>query len=122
MPDLRSLCGDEAEARRRREGQRRADLSVDGQHVEVKGLSTLNPDTVENKIKHAFTQVDADNAKYPKETHISGKVILLSKHDHVVSEGTIYEKMYAGYLSAKNKGYVTGEVELWINGNVYKFR
>ena len=30
-------------------GQPRADLSVEGQHIEVKGLSSVNPDNIEKK-------------------------------------------------------------------------
>jgi len=104
-----------------KEGQNRADLSVDGQHVEVKGLSTLNPDNVEGKLKHAFIQVDADNPRYPAETHREGKVIILSKHPAGTDESLIYEKMYAGFLSAQHKGYVTGKVELWVNNKIYQF-
>ncbi len=104
-----------------KEGQNRADLSVEGQHVEVKGLTTLNPDNVEGKLKHAFIQVDADNSRYPSDTHREGKVIILSKHSSDVAESLIYEKMYAGFLSAQHKGYVTGKVELWIGDKIYKF-
>ena len=76
-----------------KECQKRADLSVDGKHVEVKGLTTLNPDTVEGKLKHAFIQVDADNPRYPADTHREGKVIILSKHSADISESVIYEKV-----------------------------
>lgn len=34
-----------------KDAQKRADLSVDGQHVEVKGLETMNPDSVEKNLK-----------------------------------------------------------------------
>ncbi len=34
--------------------QHRADLSVDGVHTEVKGLTSLNSDNIEGKIKDAF--------------------------------------------------------------------
>jgi len=104
-----------------KEGQNRADLSVEGQHVEVKGLTTLNPDNVEGKLKHAFIQVGSDNTNYPEDTHRVGKVIILSKHSSDIPEKTIYEKMYAGFLSAEHKGYITGKVELWINNTIYKF-
>ena len=104
-----------------KEGQKRADLSVDGQHIEVKGLSTLNPDNVEGRIQNAFIQVDADNPRYPAETHREGKVVLLSTHAAGTDEALIYEKMYAGFLSAQHKGYVTGKVELWVNGKIYRF-
>lgn len=104
-----------------KEGQNRADLSVDGQHVEVKGLTTLNPDNVEGKLKHAFLQVDADNPRYPENTHREGKVIILSKHAHGIDETLIYERMFAGFQSALHKGYVTGKVELWIKDKIYHF-
>lgn len=102
-----------------KDGQKRADLSVDGQHIEVKGLETMNPDNVEGKLKHAYLQVDSDNFRYPSETHRKGKVVILSKHNKSIPEKDIYNVMYKGFLSAKNKGYVTGELELWINGNIY---
>lgn len=104
-----------------KEGQKRADLSVDGQHVEVKGLSTLNPDNVEGKLKSAFKQVYADNYRYPEDTHREGKVIILSKHESNVSESYIREQMYKGFQSAMRKGYITGKVELWIKGKIYSF-
>lgn len=102
-------------------GQRRADLSVDGQHVEVKGLTTLNPDNVEGKLKHAFSQIESDKGRYPENTHREGKVVIVSKHDKGISEKTIYDAMHAGFLSAKRKGCITGKVELWINGKIYNF-
>lgn len=104
-----------------KEGQTRADLSVDGQHVEVKGLTTLNPDNVEGKLRHAFIQVNADNARYPSESHREGKVIILSRHSAEVSEKLIYDRLHAGYLSAQHKGYITGKVELWIGNKIYFF-
>lgn len=103
------------------EGQKRADLSVEGQHVEVKGLTTLNPDNVEGILKKAFQQVDADNYRYPKETNREGKVIILSKHSSDISIETVYEEMHKGFLSAQHKGYVTGKVELWIGKEIYTF-
>lgn len=102
-----------------KDGQRRADLSVEGQHVEVKGLTTLNPDSIEGHLKHAFTQVDADNHRYPTETHREGKVVLLSKHGSGVSEAEIYSAITKGFQSAVHKGFVSGKVELWINGKIY---
>ncbi len=103
-----------------KKNQRRADLSVDGQHVEVKGLETMNPDNVEGKLKHAFEQIHGDDSRYPADTHRGGKVVILSKHDSSISEESIYEVMKQGFLSAERKGYVTGKLELWIRGKIYK--
>lgn len=103
-----------------KEGQPRADLSVEGQHVEVKGLSSMNPDTIEGKIKHAFEQIHGDDYRYPAETHREGKVVILSKHSKDFSESEVYCVIKKGFLSAEHKGYVTGKLELWINGKIYK--
>lgn len=101
-------------------GQPRADLSVEGQHVEVKGLSSMNPDNIEGKIKHAFEQVHGDDDQYSPETHREGKVVILSKHSKEVSEVEIYSAIQKGFVSAEHKGYVTGKLELWINHKIYK--
>lgn len=101
-------------------GQPRADLSVEGQHIEVKGLSSMNPDNIEGKIRHAFEQIHGDDYRYPSETHCEGKVVILSRHskDYLVSE--VYSAIQKGFLSAEHKEYVTGKLELWINGKIYK--
>lgn len=98
----------------------RADLSVEGQHVEVKGLTTLNPDNVEKKLHHAFLQILDDDSKYPSDKRIKGKVVILSRHASDVSDDKIYDAMKKGFLSAKHKGYVTGECEVWIRDKIYK--
>ena len=97
----------------------RADLSVDGHHVEVKGLATLNPNTIESRLKHAFEQIHGDDYRYPPETHREGKVILLSRHDSTVPEAQILDAMRRGFLSAEHKGYVKGKLEVWIRGKIY---
>ncbi len=99
--------------------QRRADLSVEGQYVEVKGLTTLNPDNVEGKLKHAFSQIHSDDNSNSKQNQ-EGKVVILSKHDKSISEERIYDAMNKGYLSAEHKGYITGKLEVWIRGKIYK--
>lgn len=100
--------------------QPRADLSVEGQHIEVKGLSSVNPDNIEKKIRHAFEQIHGDDYRYPPETHREGKVVILSKHSKDYSESKVYNAIQKGFLSAIHKGYVTGKLELWINGKIYK--
>ena len=97
----------------------RADLSVEGQHIEVKGLATLNPNTIEARLKHAFTQIHGDDDRYHSETHKEGKVILLSRHDNGISDEQILNAMRKGFLSAEHKGYVTGKLEVWIRGKIY---
>lgn len=97
----------------------RADLSVEGHHVEVKGLTTLNPDTIDKRLKEAFIQIHGDDYRYEPDTYRSGKVILLSRHDKSISEEQIYNAMYKGYEITKRKGLVTGELEFWIRGKIY---
>lgn len=97
-------------------GRNRADLSVEGVHTEVKGLSTLNADNVEGRLQHAFKQIHGDDDRYPADTHREGKVIILSTHDKSVSKSKIIEVMKKGYQQAYNKGYVTGKLEVWIRG------
>lgn len=99
-------------------GQPRADLSVEGVHVEVKGLSSLNPDNIEGKIKHAFEQINADNYRYPSDTHREGKLVILSKHAAGVSRDDIITAMRKGFDSANHKGYAKGKVEVWIGSDI----
>ena len=103
-----------------KDGQPRADLSVDGVHVEVKGLTTLSPNTVCDKLEHAFKQIHGDDNRYPKETHREGKVVIYSRHSNEHSENTILEAMKAGYQEAKRKGYISGKLEVWIRGKIHK--
>ena len=56
-------------------GQKRSDLSIEGIHAEVKGMTSQNPSKVADNIDEAFNQVYADNSRYPKETHREGMVI-----------------------------------------------
>lgn len=100
-----------------KEGQKRADLSVDGIHTEVKGMSSLKTNKVANNIKEAFQQVSSDNIKYARETHRDGKVVILSKYEDI---RTAYKTVYGGYRKAKNLGYVQGTVELFHKGKLYK--
>lgn len=99
---------------------RRADLSVGGRHVEVKGLTTLSPSTIEKHLENAFQQVDGDRYRYPPKTWREGKVVLLSRHDSSVSRITILDAMRKGFESAQRKGEITGKVEVWIRGKIYK--
>ncbi len=98
----------------------RADLSVEGHHVEVKGISTVNHDSVEGHIKKAFIQIHGDDYRYPPETHREGKVILYSQHDE--DEDLVHAAMLKGYRQAESKGYVTGKVELWIKGKIIELK
>lgn len=98
-------------------GQKRADLSVEGIHVEVKGMISTNTNKVANNIQEAFQQVEADNEAYPKETHRPGKVVILSKYPDIK---TAYKVVYGGFRKAKTLGYVKGDVELMHKGKMYK--
>lgn len=99
-------------------GQKRADLSVEGQHVEVKGIQSKKTDTIRKEIAKAFVQTEGDNYKYNKETHRKGKVILLSKHS---SAREAYKYLYAGYRAALKRGEVKGKVEMWYGNHHFKF-
>lgn len=97
----------------------RADLSVEGHHVEVKGITTLKPNNIDKTLEKAFLQIHGDEYRYEPETYRSGKVILLSRHDKSISDEQIYEAMYKGYESAKRKGFITGGLEFWIRGKIH---
>ena len=101
-----------------KQDQERADLSVDGVHTEVKGLTTLNPDKISERIIKANSQVQADNYKYPIDTHRQGKIILLSKHSRDTSHDTILIKMKDGLRKAQRTSQITAKVEVWI-GNLH---
>ncbi len=96
--------------------QKRADLSVDGIHTEVKGMSSLSTNKVCNSIQEGFEQVEADNYRYPEETHRDGQVVILSKYSDL---RTAYKVVYGGYRKAKSKGYVHGDVKLFHKGKMY---
>ncbi len=109
--------------------QPRADLAVDMRvgskveriRIEVKGLQSMKPSTVDQKIRYAFDQIRYDVEKYPPEQRQKGKVIIYSRHDKNIPEKEVFQSMYEGFLMAKRKGGVTGKVELWLNGKIYKF-
>ena len=96
--------------------QQRADLSVEGVHVEVKGMSSLNPSKVANRIDEAFEQVDADNYRYPISTHRPGRVVILSKYPSLEVAKDVVTK---GFEEAKRKNFVSGEVYLFHDGIMY---
>ena len=95
-------------------GQERADLSVEGVHTEVKGLTTLSADKIGKRIEKANSQVQADDSKYSSDTHRQGKVILLSKHGSDISKDTIIAKMKEGLHKAQKNGPIKSKVEVWI--------
>ncbi len=97
-----------------KENQERADLSVEGVHTEVKGLTTLKPDKISERIEKADRQVQADDYKYPADTHRQGKIILLSKHGKDVPRETIIGKMREDLHKAQMNGPITAKVEVWI--------
>lgn len=97
--------------------QKRADLSIEGIHTEVKGMSSLSTNKVANSIKEAFEQVAADNNRYDPSTHRDGQVVILSKYPDLK---TAYKVVWGGYRNAKRKGYVQGEVLLMHNGRIYR--
>ena len=96
--------------------QNRADLSVEGVHIEVKGMTSTNTGQVAKNIKKAFEQIESDVKKYPSEKRIPGKVIILSKYQNIK---TAYKIVLGGFRSAKAKGYVQGDVGLMHNGKLY---
>jgi hypothetical protein len=97
-------------------GQKRADLSVEGIHTEIKGMSSLSTNKVANNIKEGFEQVASDDFRYPAVTYRDGQVIILSKYPNLK---TAYKVIYGGYRKAKSKGYIKGEVYLIHKGVKY---
>lgn len=100
-----------------KEGKKERILSVDGIHVEVKGMTSTGTNKVASKIKEAFEQINADNKIYPANANRDGKVIILSKYTSIK---TAYRIVYGGYRKAKSKGYVKGDVELLHNEKMYR--
>ena len=98
---------------------KRADLSVEGFHVEVKGISSTNPSQVASKIKQGFEQLEVDMSRYSKEDRRPTKVIILSKHESF-SEG--YNSACEGYKEAVRKGDVKGSVEFWYHNKIHILR
>ena len=97
----------------------RADLSVEGVHVEVKGITSLSLNGIEKTIKHAHKQVHGDDYRYPPETYRQGKIIFLSKHSAEVPTEKILEAMTGAVETAIRKGYLDEKVEVWIKGKIY---
>ncbi len=97
-------------------GQKRADLSVNGVHTEVKGMTSTSTNKVANNIKEAFEQVSADNYKYSPHTHRDGRVVILSKYPSI---RIAHKAVFGGYRKAKSLGYVKGEVWLMHSGKMY---
>lgn len=95
---------------------KRADLSVEGVHVEVKGMTSLKPNKFKNNIREAFEQIEADLSRYSKDKRKPGKVIILSKHENFEEA---YKTAREGYKEAKRQGYVKGKVEFWHDGKIY---
>lgn len=96
--------------------EKRADLSVEGVHIEVKGMISIKPNKFTNNIREAFEQIEADLSRYSKDERKSGKVVILSKHENF-DEG--YKAAFEGYQNAKRRGYVKGTVEFWHDGKIY---
>ena len=95
---------------------KRADLSVEGVHVEVKGMISVKPNKFTNNIREAFEQIEADLSRYSKDRRKPGKVVILSKHENFQEA---YQAAKQGYADAKRRGYVKGTVEFWHNGKIY---
>lgn len=104
----------------KRDPRIQADLSVEGIHTEVKGLSTLDSTKIAKRISHANDQVHADNYRYPPETHREGKIVILSKHQSNVPEQAIINSIKVGLQKAKSKSPITAAVEIWIKGKIIK--
>ena len=96
--------------------EKRADLSVEGVHVEVKGMISVKPNKFKNNIREAFEQIEADLSRYSKDKRKPGKVVILSKHENFEEA---YKAARKGYAEAKRQGYVKGTVEFWHNGKIY---
>lgn len=96
--------------------QKRADLSVDGIHIEVKGMSSNSTDQICKTLGYAFQQVESDNYRYSPETHREGKVVILSKYPNARKA---YKTISRGYRKAKKQGLIKGEVLLFHGGKMY---
>jgi hypothetical protein len=102
-------------------GEKRADLSVEGVHVEVKGIeTTLKSNTIAKHIEKAFNQVYADNHRYNPETHREGKIVFYSRHSKQYFSTEIERSVREGFAEALRKGDVRGKVELWLRGQIIK--
>lgn len=99
-----------------KDGQKRSDLSIEGVHAEVKGMTSKNPSKVADNIDEAFNQVYADNYRYPKETHREGMVIILSKYSSYEEANKIVS---AGVAEAYRKGFVRGKIKMLHNDTMY---
>lgn len=95
---------------------KRADMSINGIHTEVKGMESLKTNKVANNIKEAFLQVSADNSRYSTNSNRDGQVVILSKYKDI---NTAYKVVSGGYRTAKAKGYVKGNVMLMHKGKMY---
>lgn len=99
-----------------KQGQKRADLSVEGTHIEVKGMSSPKANKVANNIDEAFQQVEADNYRYPSETHREGTVVILSKYSSLEEAHRVVSE---GVKEAYRKGFIRGKVKLLHGGVMY---
>ena len=79
-------------------------------------MTSTSTSKVASRIKEAFEQVEADNFRYPAESHRDGQVVILSKYPDIK---TAYKTVYGGYRKARAKGYVHGEVKLLHGGKMY---
>ena len=60
---------------------------------------------------------DIYNACY----HEMREALEIKPYDFIQDATFFDEGMYAGFLSAQHKGYVTGKVALWVNNKIYQF-
>ena len=121
LGEIKPKKGDSKEEQKEKQGKQRADLSVEGVHIEVKGIeTTVNPSTIADHIEKGFNQVYADNYRYDVETHREGKVIFYSRHPAQYSSHEIEHSVREGFAEALRKGDVRGKVELWLRGQIIK--
>ena len=99
---------------------KRADLSVEGVHVEVKGMTSTNTNKVANNIREAFEQIKGDDYKYPESLYQAERVVILSKYQTLREA---YKIVYGGFRKAKSKGFIPdfGEVYLLHKNEMIKF-
>ena len=99
----------------------RADLSVQGRHLEIKVFRTLNHEYIADLILASFAQIRAERFRYPPETWRPGALILLAAWNWSATTEEILDAARKGLAFAP--GVEEGDsVEVRVRGTTYKIR
>ena len=79
-------------------------------------MSSPKANKVANNIDEAFQQVEADNSRYPSDTHREGMVVILSKYPSLEEAHRVVSE---GVQEAYRKGFIRGKVKLLHDGVMY---